>query len=77
MRGSIRHRGDERAGSWEYIVDIGMAASAALPDCNRRFWVERRPKESCPACGGELMRPTSAAARPRPVSPPRRNARRP
>ena len=29
-------------------------SSAALPDCNKRFWVERRPKESCPTCGGEL-----------------------
>ena len=50
MRGSIRRRGD----SWEYIVDIGAAAAQRCQDCNRRFWVERKPKESCPKCGGEL-----------------------
>jgi integrase/predicted RNA-binding Zn-ribbon protein involved in translation (DUF1610 family) len=55
MRGSIRHRGEERAGSWEYIVDTGMAVAQRCQDCNRRFWVERKPKESCPKCGGELI----------------------
>ena len=54
MRGSIRHRGEERAGSWEYIVDIGLAAAQRCEACNRRFWVERRPKEGCPTCGGTL-----------------------
>ena len=50
MRGSIRRRGD----SWEYIVDIGTAAAQRCQGCKRRFWVERKPKESCPKCGGEL-----------------------
>jgi site-specific recombinase XerD len=54
MRGSIRHRGEERSGSWEYIVDIGVAAAQRCQNCNRRFWIERRPKQSCPACNGEL-----------------------
>ena len=54
MRGSIRHRGDERAGSWEYIVDVGMATAQRCQSCGRRFWVERKPKESCPRCGGTL-----------------------
>jgi site-specific recombinase XerD len=54
VRGSIRHRGEERAGSWEYIVDIGMASAQRCADCKRRFWVERRPKTNCPACGGAL-----------------------
>jgi integrase len=54
MRGSIRHRGDERAGSWEYIVDVGMATAQRCQSCGRRFWVERKPKETCPKCGGEL-----------------------
>ena len=54
MRGSIRHRGDERAGSWEYIVDIGMASAQRCPTASKRFWIERRPQESCPTCGGEL-----------------------
>ncbi len=54
VRGSIRHRGPERAGSWEYIVDIGMAATQRCQDCGHRLWVERKPRESCPKCGGEL-----------------------
>ena len=54
MRGHVRHRGDERAGSWEYIVDIGMAAAERCQTCNRRFWIERRPKLTCPKCGAEL-----------------------
>ncbi len=52
MRGHVRRRGDP--GSWEYIVDIGMHASQRCQTCNRRFWVERRPKQSCPTCGGKL-----------------------
>ena len=55
MRDSVRHRGDERAGSWEYNVDTGMAQAQRCQDCNRRFWVERKPKESCPKCGGKLI----------------------
>ena len=54
MRGSIRHRGEERAGSWEFIADVGMAAAQRCRDCNRRFWTARRPLENCPKCGGEL-----------------------
>jgi predicted RNA-binding Zn-ribbon protein involved in translation (DUF1610 family) len=50
MRGSIRRRGD----TWEYNVDIGTAAAQRCQSCGRRFWVERKPKESCPQCGGEL-----------------------
>ena len=54
MRGSIRHRGEERAGSWEYIVDTGMHTAERCPTCKKRFWVERRPRVSCPKCGGAL-----------------------
>ena len=54
MRGSIRHRGDERAGSWEYIVDTGTAVAQRCEVCSKRIWVERKPKESCPRCGGQL-----------------------
>ncbi len=50
MRGSVRRRGD----SWEYNVDIGVAAAQRCQSCGRRFWVERKPRESCPRCGGEL-----------------------
>ena len=50
MKGYIRKRGD----TWEFIVDIGMAQAQRCPVCNKRFWVERRPLEACPTCGGEL-----------------------
>ena len=51
MRGHIRRRGKA---SFEYIVDIGTASAQRCQGCSRRFWVERKPKESCPKCGGEL-----------------------
>ena len=54
MRGHVRHRGDERAGSWEYIVDVGLHAAQRCQACKKRFWVERRPLKACPKCGGEL-----------------------
>jgi integrase len=53
VRGHIRKRGDP--GSWEYIADTGMAAAQRCQGCNRRFWVERKPKENCPRCGGGLV----------------------
>jgi integrase len=52
MRGHIRKRGDP--GSYEYIVDVGMAVAQRCQSCGRRFWLERKPKEHCPTCGGEL-----------------------
>ncbi|MGO8685156.1 MAG: hypothetical protein ACLQUT_11340, partial [Thermoleophilia bacterium] len=52
MRGHIRKRGDP--GSYEYIVDVGMAVAQRCSVCGRRFWLERKPKEHCPSCGGEL-----------------------
>jgi integrase/predicted RNA-binding Zn-ribbon protein involved in translation (DUF1610 family) len=51
MQGHIRKRGR----SWEYIVDIGLAAAQRCEACNKRVWIERRPKESCPKCGGQLL----------------------
>ena len=52
MRGHVRQRGEP--GSWEYIVDVGLAAAQRCESCGKRFWVGRRPKESCPGCGGTL-----------------------
>jgi integrase len=52
MRGHVRKRGEP--GSWEYIVDIGLAGAQRCQGCNKRLWIERRPKESCPKCGGAL-----------------------
>jgi integrase len=50
MQGHIRKRS---TGSWEYTIDVGRASAQRCQTCGRRFWVERRPKESCPLCGGE------------------------
>ena len=52
MQGHIRRR---EAGSWEYTIDIGRAPAQRCQSCHRRFWVERRPRETCPYCGGELV----------------------
>ena len=49
-RGSIRRRGS----TWEFLVELGMFLAQRCLICGRRFWVERKPKESCPRCGGEL-----------------------
>ena len=52
MRGHVRKRGEP--GSWEYIVDVGLAAAQRCTACNKRVWIERRPKEVCPKCGESL-----------------------
>ncbi len=51
-RGHIRKR--QPAGTWEYILDVGVYAAQRCQSCGRRTWVERKPKESCPSCGGRL-----------------------
>ena len=51
MRGHIRRRGER---SYEYIVDVGIAEAQRCRSCGRRFWLERKPRERCPKCGGEL-----------------------
>ena len=51
MRGYIRRRGEH---SYEYIVDVGIATAQRCQSCGRRFWVERKLRESCPRCGGQL-----------------------
>jgi integrase len=52
MQGSLRRRG--AAGSWEYLIDIGTQRAQRCRSCHKRFWVERRPRPSCPSCGGQL-----------------------
>jgi integrase len=52
LQGHIRRRGP--AGSFEYILDVGRHGAQRCQGCGRRFWIERRPKEVCSACGGEL-----------------------
>src|ERR1035437_2804279 len=53
MRGHTRKRAEP--GSWECIVDVGLAAAQRCQNCNKRLWVERRPQETCPKCGGKLI----------------------
>ena len=53
MRGHVRRRGKQ--GSFEYIVDVGLAAAQRCRVCGKRFWIERRPKAKCPKCGGKLV----------------------
>ena len=36
------------------ILDVGRYRAQRCQGCGKRFWVERRPKATCPACGGEL-----------------------
>jgi integrase len=52
MRGHIRKRGDP--GTWSITYDLGVQPAQRCKLCNRRFWIERRPLEQCPKCGGEL-----------------------
>ena len=52
MQGHVRKRGK---GSWEYIADVGVHAAERCQECGRRFWVERRPRQICPKCGGRLI----------------------
>ena len=52
MQGHIRRRGKA---SYEYIVDVGVAAAQRCQDCGRRFWIERKPRPACPRCGGALV----------------------
>src|SRR5450759_9060 len=54
MRGHVRKRGESASGSWEYIVELGLVAAQRCGTCKRRFWIERRPKENCSTCGGDL-----------------------
>jgi integrase/predicted RNA-binding Zn-ribbon protein involved in translation (DUF1610 family) len=54
MQGHIRKRG--RGGSYEYIIDVGIAQAQRCQVCGRRFWVERLPQAACPSCGGVLCR---------------------
>jgi integrase len=51
MKGHIRKRGV----SWEYIIDVGVAAAQRCQGCGQRFWVDRKPRSACPKCGGKLL----------------------
>ncbi|MEX1102311.1 MAG: tyrosine-type recombinase/integrase [Actinomycetota bacterium] len=52
MKNFIRHRS-----TWEYYLDLGDQLAQRCNECARRTWVERRPAELCPRCGGTLTEP--------------------
>ena len=76
MRGHIRRRGDP--GSWEYIIDVGMAAAQRCQSCGHRFWMERKAQALLPEVRRDAARDArNVAARRRPVLPAARTPRRP
>jgi integrase len=50
MRGHVRQRGS----TWYYLVDLGNQQMQRC-DCGFRAWVERKPLDSCPKCGRDLI----------------------
>jgi integrase len=52
MKGHVHKRG--KPGSWAYVVELGTQPAQRCTECNKRFWLERKPLEKCPACAGEL-----------------------
>lgn len=63
MRGHIRKRGSP--GTWQVVYDLGAQLAQRCLECDRRFWLERRPLEVCPKCGGKLTdRALTADGRP-------------
>ena len=72
MKGSIRRRGT----TWEFNTDIGMAAAQRCKDCDRRFWIERKPNDAAPPAAASSSRPRSGAARSRVALRRRRSASR-
>lgn len=52
MRGHIRKRGSP--GSWTITYELGVQPAQRCTACDRRYWIERRPLDECPKCGGTL-----------------------
>ena len=50
MRGGVRPRG----GGWSFTINLGVMPAQRCNDCNARFWRDRKPRKSCPNCGGIL-----------------------
>lgn len=48
-RGIVRKRGK----TYGYIIELGSQRKQRC-DCGFKTWVERKPLETCPKCGGEL-----------------------
>jgi hypothetical protein len=52
MRGHIRKRGSP--GSWTITYELGVQPAQRCMACDGRYWIERRPLDECPKCGGKL-----------------------
>lgn len=52
MRGGVRRRG--AGGLWSYTISLGNMPAQRCNACNARFWLDRKPKRTCPKCGGDL-----------------------
>ena len=50
MRGHVRPHGR----GWAVVIDLGRAPLQRCGACQRRYWVEGRPLDACPRCGGPL-----------------------
>jgi len=51
VRGHIAKKGSR----YFVVVDVGYRPAQRCTDCARRVWIERRPLDNCPKCGGELV----------------------
>ena len=54
MRGHVRSRGESTPAAGSTSSTSAWRRRRGATSCNRRFWIERRPTESCPKCGGAL-----------------------
>ena len=52
MQGHIRKR--DGSSTWTVTYEVGKQPAQRCAACDGRFWVDRRPLEACPKCGGEL-----------------------
>jgi len=53
MRGHVRQPPGMK--TWQLIYELGEHSAQRCVDCRKRFWVERRPLDECPRCGGQLV----------------------
>jgi integrase len=56
MQGHIRKR--DGSSTWTVTYEVGKQPAQRCAACDSRFWVDRRPLDACPKCGGELVNTT-------------------
>lgn len=50
MKNGVRRRGS----TWSTTINLGVMPAQRCTACKTRFWRDRKPKRSCPKCGGVL-----------------------